>query len=272
MKKLLFVFFTLMTLGSIAQSVNGLTAPHWFCLTDPASQRVSVFAPLNNIGALGECRSSSAAVSAERRILGVDLQYVYGSICLPLASAGLGISVTYGALDLWRQSKLGLAYGRKLAAGFSLAIQVNYHRVSVGGYGAAGTITPAIGMVYHLTEKTVVNVFADNPYGGRLGSSKEKVGSMFTAMVSNDISGKLVLALKVSREQFAPADIFFLLNYGMHPKFQLDGGISLNRANGFVGSSLLFRQIRLRQIICWSQAQGFGSAIVFEFRKPVKDE
>lgn len=272
MKSILFLIFMLVVEGSTAQSVNGLTAPNWLNVADAAGNGVSAFAPLNDIGRIGELQSSTAAVSAERRVLGIDLQYIYGSFCLPLTNAGLGMSVSYVAADAWKQSKLGLTYGRRLASNFSLAIQLNYHRISVHGYGAGGTITPAGGISYHLTDKTVVRVFADNPFGGKIGNSNEKSGAHFTAMLSHEIGENLALALRISREQSAPADLLLLLNYALHSKLQLDGGISLNRANGFAGTSLSFRQVRLRQILFWSQALGFGTAISFEFRKPLKDE
>jgi hypothetical protein len=262
----------LLVLNSAAQTVVGLSSPNWLNVSETDTRKLSVFASLTDIGSLGECTTFSAAVAAERRIIEVDLQYVYGSICVPLPDAGLGISLSHVSLDAWKQSKLGLSYGRKLASGFSLAIQVNYHRISVAGYGAAGALTPAIGMNYHLTAKTAFRVFADNPYGGNLGKTKERIGSLFTSMLAHKVSEKLALALRISREQSATTDVSLLLNYAMQARLRIDGGISLNRANGFAGTSVSFRQIKLRQILSWSQAYGFGTAIIFEFRKPVRDE
>ena len=269
---LCFIFSLLLALNSAAQTVSGLSSPGWLNASDPDGRKISVFAALNDIGSLGECRSFSAAVAAERRIIDLDLQYVYGSITLPFSNAGLGVSLSYASMDAWKQSKLGLAYGRKLASGLSLAIQLNYHRITIAGYGAAGALTPAIGMTFHVAAKTVFRVFADNPYGGNLGKSREKIGSHFTSMLSQEFSEKLVLAARISREQNAGTDVSLVLNYAMQARLQLDGGISLNKANGFAGTSVSFRQVRLRQILSWSQVLGFGTAIIFEFRKPVKDE
>lgn len=257
----------LFALHPMAQTVNAISAPNWLVLTEVDTRKMSSFSRLGEFAALGEARQAAATMCAERRLLNGGLEYFYAGLILPFSGAGIGVSVNHFGFDAMKQSRLGIAYGKTISSAFSLGIQFNYHRISVSGYGSAGAVTAAICMRLKAGPQTLFSCIADNPFGGNLGKTGEKIASRFAIGISHSVSEKVTVSFRVSREQGSVPDFNLLVNYAIHSRIGFDGGFSLNKATAFIGSSITLKNVRLRQVVSWTQTFGVGPAIILEFKK-----
>jgi len=134
---------------------------------------VDAFAAYNNQAALGFLTSPTAAVHHENSYFSEELNMSAGVFAMPVPVAGVvALDVCSFGYSQYRENRVGVAIGKRLAERISIGAQVCYNHVSVAGYGSTGAITAEVGMLAeplenfwlgaHIYNFTYSNFFSHN--------------------------------------------------------------------------------------------------------------
>ena len=109
---------------------------------------VDAFAAYNNQAALGFLTSSEAAVHHENRYFAEELNMSAGAVAIPVPAAGVvALDVCSFGYSQYRENRVGVAIGKRLAEHISIGAQVCYNHVTAAGYGGTGAVTAELGML-----------------------------------------------------------------------------------------------------------------------------
>ncbi|MDR0687749.1 MAG: hypothetical protein LBF55_03565, partial [Prevotellaceae bacterium] len=107
-----------------------------------------IFAVYNNQAALGFISSPLAAVHYENKYLTEALNLSAAAFAMPVPVAGtLGLDLCSFGYDRYRETRLGVAWGRQLAKQLAVGAQLCYHLMQVAGYGSAAALTAELGLM-----------------------------------------------------------------------------------------------------------------------------
>ncbi len=117
----------------------------------------------HNQAGLGRLKEISAGVYYENRFLVNSLSTGSLAIAMPTQSGTFGLSVYTFGLSNYRESKLGLAYGRMLGEKISAGLQLNYLSTLLPeAYGKYNGFTAELGLQALLTDKIILGAHIYN--------------------------------------------------------------------------------------------------------------
>jgi hypothetical protein len=109
---------------------------------------VDAFAAYNNQAALGFLDSPKAAAHYENKYFSEELNMSAGVLAVPVPVAGVvAVDVCSFGYSQYRENRVGVAIGKRLAEHISIGAQVSYNHISVASYGGTGAITAELGML-----------------------------------------------------------------------------------------------------------------------------
>ncbi len=218
----------------------------------------------SNQAALAQLNNVVAGIMLERRFLLKELQQIHAVAAFPFRSGGMGVDLLYGGSKLFSQSRLGLAYGRKLGKQAQLGIQLNYNRLSIPTYGSAAAITFEIGAVFQLSPQLYSGIHLDNPVGGTLsGNTGEKMASVYTWGIALEASDQLLISVQLNKEENKMLDVMAAIDYAFLPRVSARAGISTATSHSFAGIGLLISNMRFDFVADWHARLGLTPILLF---------
>ena len=228
---------------------------------------IDVFSFVNNQAALSHITEATAGVLSEVPFMLKELKRYEAVIALPLKQGTAGITAGYAGYKNYSQSQLGVAYSRTLGQKADLGVEINYHVISIQGYGNAAAITFQVGSHFHLTEKLIVGSHVYNPVGGRFGkSSHEKIPSVYTIGLGYEASDKLFTSAAITKQEDKSIDVNVGLHYAFVKQFFARTGISSLSGNWFFGVGLIWENFRTDVAATWHPQLGFTPAFMIIFK------
>jgi hypothetical protein len=157
----------------------------------------------NNQAMLGNVQHFMAGVGNERRFMIKELGYYHLNASIPVLSGAFGINLHYTGSTGMNQSLAGIAYGRKVAAGLSVGVQMNYYSIKLPSvYGKTSLLSFDAGLLTRLTDKIQAGVHTRNPLRQKFGVNKEELlPAHYSFGVGYDASDKFYIGLQVEKEE-----------------------------------------------------------------------
>lgn len=201
----------------------------------------------NNIAALANQPNPAAGVAYENRFLIKDLSHRTILACFPLDRAGMGLSLLQFGNPYYNQSKIGLAYGRKLAEQLQMGIQLNYHRIHLAeNYGNSGSISANIGIIADLTEDLTTAAYIVNPGKSKIASTlNESYTSLIRLGMDYNFSKKVLLGTEIEKAIDHPGRWKIGLEYQILETFFLRCGLTGNPNVYCFGFGMLLKDFQL---------------------------
>jgi hypothetical protein len=247
----------------VAQSVSPLPV-HAFTCTYTA-RFSDAFAMMNNPASLVSHTSFTAGLYAHRYfMLPEPVQYVLTG-ALPMKNAGLGIHLNYFRAGPYRQSEAGIAYARKLGK-IDLGIRINYHGVTIAGYGNARAIVMDAGSTWHITNNLHAGVRVYNPVGGRLGKDGEKLGYLYSMGFGYEVSEHVLLSMQATQTEDKPLNIQAGLHYQPTGKVMIQAGISTSPAAPYLAAGYQLKPWRLLLSVSYHGQLGCSPTLLFTYK------
>ncbi len=207
---------------------------------------VDVFSFTANQAALAQLKNTTAAVYGERRFLLNELNNYTAAIGLPTSSGNFGLKTNYYGFTDYNETRLGLAYGRKLGTKMDIGVQFNYHGIKISGYGNASAISFELGTIFHLTDQLHAGVHINNPVGGKFGkNNQEKLSSVYTVGLGYDASEKFFISTEIQKEEDQPVNVNAGMQYKFLPQLLARVGMSTATSSGWIGIGLTWKSLRL---------------------------
>jgi hypothetical protein len=222
----------------------------------------------NNQAALASPGKAGVGVYSEERFLLRDLRTSGIAVSLPGYHGGLGLQMIYFGSGDYDEAQFGFAYARLLGAAVSLGVQFNYYSVHISGYGNTGTVSAAIGVLFHPSDKVHIGFQVNNPAGARFRNSREKLATVIRAGIGYEISGQLLSGMEIIKEENKPVNVQAGFHYAFAKKVFLKVGVSSSAAAPFCGAGLFWDDFRLDIHVSYQYQPGLtpGFQLVYYFK------
>ncbi len=181
----------------------------------------------------------------ERRFMLDDLGLYKAAVALPTSSGNFGFNANYFGSQLYNESQIGLAYGRKLGKA-DVGVQFNYYQFKASGYGSASSINFEAGAIFHINEKLSTGVHLYNPTGAKIGKNEEeKLPTIYSAGFGYNASDKFFIGAEIEKVEDQPINVNAGLQYAFANKLFARGGISSATTSFYFGLGFMLNGIRI---------------------------
>ena len=141
-----------------------------------------------------------------------DLKPIGMAFILPTSSGVLGFCFQNYAFESYRESKLSVAYGRRLSSKFNIGVQLDYMRLKLNEYGSTNLLTFEIGCNTLIAKDLVLSAYVFNPLSVRL-NEVERTPSVFRLGLGYSLNPKVLICLETEKDVDFPASFKFGLAY-----------------------------------------------------------
>jgi hypothetical protein len=211
-----------------------------------SSQFKDAFSFRSNSASLAGLKQFSAGIFSERRFLLEELSSYSMAVALPTSSGNFGLKADYFGGQLFRESSIGLVYGRNLGTRAAVGAGFNYVSLNAAGYGSAATITFDAGAIFHLTEQLQTGIHIYNPVGMKLGKTgEEKLPAVYSVGLGYDVSPQLYIGTEAIKTEDQPLSINAGIHYAFADKLIARGGISSGTSVFYLGFGVLLKSFRV---------------------------
>jgi hypothetical protein len=261
MRSFLVVFISIFCCTISAQNLRFNVAQPYLALHSYSKQQTDAFAFLNNQAALTNITKTQIGVFAENRfgLKELALYNIVGAFATNLGN--IGVQVQRGGGTNFNENKLGLAYGRKLSDKIAVGAQFNYYGYNVPGVQKSNTVFFELGILAHASEKLHVGFQVQNPVGGNLKNTTEKVASLYSIGIGYDASNEFFIGANLSKEENTDLQANIGFNYNFYKKFFAKAGVLTNQGFLYAGAGVAFNGVRFDISASHHPQLGFSPAI-----------
>jgi len=206
-----------------------------FGQNDPAGARAAgmahagltftdIWSIYQNQAGLSQIEAPTAGAFYENRFLISELAFAGFAAATPLGEGAIGISYSGFGYSVYRESKVGLAYGLKLGQRLSAGVQLNYQhiRINAENYGSRGVLTAEMGLQMKLSERVTAAAHLYNPTRAKLDDfNDERLPTAIRLGVGYQVSDEVLLAAEAEKDidqtallrggiEYHPVEIFYL--------------------------------------------------------------
>ena len=141
-----------------------------------------------------------------------------------IGSFGIG-GMSYG-FDLYRESKLSLAYSYNYLNKFFAGLTINYQTLSIQNYGNDGALFFNIGGLAYLSNVLRLGFAIQNINRATYGDKDDQIPMIFNTGFSYDVVDELTINFAVEKDIKYKASFQFGINYDLIEYFSLRTGFS----------------------------------------------
>lgn len=233
-----------------------------------------VFSGTSNTAALAQLKSGGFGVYGERRFMLEELNQFTSVIALPTSSGTFAVQGDYFGFSSFNENQLGVAYARSIAKNVDVGVKFNYHTIRVAGYGDASAVNFEAGTIFHLTERLHTGLHVYNPTSSKLGkNSNEQLAAIYKAGIGYEPSNRIFISTEIIKQEDQPVNVNVGMQYNLHERLFLRGGISTLTNNSYIGAGVLMGFVRLDFNAAYHPQLGFtpGVLLLFNFKKQDKE-
>lgn len=181
----------------------------------------------SNQAGLAYLSNFSATVYGERRFELADLNQFGAGIAYPSSLGTFGLQLGYFGFDLYKEQKIGLAYGRKLMDKLSLGVQFDLINTRIQEYGSKTLLTFEIGLLSPITKELTIGVHLYSPVRVKL-IDEEYLPTLVKVGLAYQASTKVILTTEVEKDIDLNPIVKAGIEYMVHPVLALRLGASSN--------------------------------------------
>lgn len=263
MRKLIVPLFIFFSFYSIAQ--NNSTDARSKGVANASVAFTGINSILNNQAGLAKLEHLSIVLSAEQRFILNDLNNFGAGFAMPTNSGTFGVSVHYFGFEDFNQSKIGLAYARKLMDKLSVGIQFDMLSTRISEYGNRNLFTFEIGVQSELIENLLLGFHLYNPVKLEI-IEDEFVPTIIRAGATYTASKKLKLHTELEKDFDFPFIFKGGIEYELVDDFWLRVGVNTNPTAMSFGLGYQMKNgLRLDLASNYHQELGFTPSVGISF-------
>ena len=229
-----------------------------------------IFSGTANQASLAQLSSAAFGVYGERRFMLDELNNYAAIIAVPTTSGTIGLQADYFGSSDYNENRIGLIYARKLSSKIDAGVKFNYHSIKVAGYGTASTVNFEGGVLFHLTEKLHAGIQIYNPTSSKFNKAgSDKLASEYKFGLGYEASKNVFLSTEIVKQEDKDVGVNVGLQYNVHEKVLLRGGISTIGNNSFLGMGLRLNFGRIDINAAFHPQLGFtpGMLLIINLKK-----
>lgn len=197
-----------------------------------------VWSVSNNQAGLAFVENPTVGIYYRNNFMVSSLGYQTLAFALPTKNSGtFGLNVSYFGYSQYNESKIGLAYGKKLSDNFAFGLKVNYLNTQIGeNYGHKGTAVAEAGIFAEPTENLFVAAHLYNIARAKLADyNDETIPTIFRIGLGYLFSEKVLVSTEVEKDLEYKPMFKAGVEYQLVENFYLRTGISTNPTQNSFG-------------------------------------
>jgi len=218
----------------------------------------SVWSNFTNQAGLSEINQFTIGVGTENSFGIKELSTHTAVFAIPVNGGVFGLNVAYTGFELYNESKIGLAFAKKLSDNFNVGIQVDYLGAYIEeGNNTHNNFTFEIGAQKRLMRELTLGAHIFNPIGVKLNED-ENIPSIFKLGLRYDANDKVAVFTEGELESEQNAKLKLGLEYKIIKQLQLRAGFSTNPAKNTFGLGYTLNNIQLDVAVKRHQLLGYS--------------
>ena len=218
----------------------------------------SVWNNFTNQAGLAEINQMSIGAGTENSFGIKELSTHTAVFALPVNGGVFGLNIAYTGFELYNESKIGLAFAKKLSDGFNIGVQIDYLGVYVDeSTNNRNNFTFEIGAQKKLMQKLTLGAHIFNPIEVKLNED-ENIPSIFKLGLRYDANTKVAIFTEGELESEKNAKLKLGLEYKIIKQLQLRTGFSTNPAKNSFGIGYTLNKIQLDIAVNRHQLLGYS--------------
>ena len=218
----------------------------------------SVWSNFTNQAGLADINKFTIGAGSENSFGIKELSTHTAVFALPVNGGVFGLNVAYTGFELYNESKIGLAFSKKLSDNFNLGIQVDYLGVYVDeGSNNHNNFTFEIGAQKRLMRNLTLGAHIFNPIEVKL-NEKENIPSIFKLGLRYDANQKVAVFTEGELESNQDAKLKIGLEYKIIKQMQLRTGFSTNPSQNTFGIGYTLNNIQFDIAVKRHQILGYS--------------
>ena len=248
------ILFSVLNATAFAQNTNVTSNSLGGC----GLTQTNVWSNLSNQAGLAEITQLSVGVST-KNLFGIkELSTHVAIFALPVSGGVFGLNVAYTGFELYNETKIGLAFGKKLSKSFNVGIQVDYLGIYAdGSTNNKNSFTFEIGAQKRLMRDLTLGTHIFNPIAVKLNET-EVIPAIFKLGLRYDANSKVSVFTETELENGENGILKAGLEYKMIEQLQLRTGFSTNPAKNTFGIGYTLNNIQVDIAINRHQLLGYS--------------
>ena len=248
------ILFSVLNATAFAQNTNVTSNSLGGC----GLTQTNVWSNLSNQAGLAEITQLSVGVSTKNSFGIKELSTHVAIFALPVSGGVFGLNVAYTGFELYNETKIGLAFGKKLSKSFNLGIQVDYLGIYAdGSTNNKNSFTFEIGAQKRLMRDLTLGTHIFNPIAVKLNET-EVIPAIFKLGLRYDANSKVSVFTETELENGENGILKAGLEYKMIEQLQLRTGFSTNPAKNTFGIGYSLDNIQVDIAIYRHQLLGYS--------------
>lgn len=218
----------------------------------------------------------AAGLHIEQRFLVSGLNYGAMGFVSPFKEKHyLGVDVSSLGFDLYRESRIGVAYATTLFDRISMGVKMNYNITSIQNYGTSGSFFVDAGLIANVTKGLNLGFKVFNANQASIQKEiSERIPTILSFGASYELSDKVLLVSDLEKNVNYPLSYKGGFQYAFVDKFKARLGVStapvtFNAGLGFASTNLV-----IDIATSWHQQLGFSPflSVCYRFNQSSKED
>lgn len=228
-----------------------------------------IWSTFNNQAGLAYVPTFAAAIYYENQFLVKELGYKAAAIALPVKAGAFGIALSNFGFEKYNESKIGLAYGRKITDYFSAGVQLNYCMLNQQEvYPNVRFLTFEAGILAQVSKQLTIGVHVYNPFYAKTSKfAGEYTESTFRLGAAYQCTKELIVTIEGDKISNSKPHLKTGIEYSIKNRIQLRGGVSTDPSFFTFGCGLNYSKLQLDIGFAWHQVLGFSpsTSVIYAF-------
>ena len=188
----------------------------------------------------------------------------------PTKLGGFGFHLNYFGYAGYRDLEPAIIYGKKLGA-VDLGVGFHYRMINVPGYGNYTKLVPAIGTIWHLSEKVHAGISAYHPLSVFSSNNlSERLAYAFSTGLGYEVSNLVFIGFSFRKEEERATEFNTGIQYQFAKQFFAQLGISTPGAQARLGAGWRWQSLRVDVTASWHMRLGVSPGFLLIYQ-PVKE-
>jgi hypothetical protein len=247
MRFLFLLFFYLISLGVFASGDNYHVGARSAGMGNASVALIDQWSIHHNQAGMAFLEKSYGAVAVET-LFGIPENSIKGlAVGLHTKSGVFGLNVSSYGFSLYNETKVGLAYARKLGDNFAIGVQMDYLTVGLGeNYGRAHAFAAEVGLMAKLNDKLTAGAHIYNPNRAKMADyNNEKIPTIIRLGFDYVFSKKLLVDVEVLKDIDHKSVFKSGLEYHIVDMLYLRTGIATNPFVSSFGFGLSLKNLNI---------------------------
>ena len=226
-KLLLFIVATFLLQNSFAYDGNMLSARST-AMSDVGVVFRDANACFSNQAGLAGIKYFQLSASAERKFLLTDLNQFSMAVILPTKTGTFGLSAQQFGFSDFKETKVGLGFGKKLGEKLDVGIQVNYLQQHIFEQENLNAYTIELGLISNISKNLKIGFHTFNPVPFKTNSFQNELPSIYTLGVGWQASKHVLMVAEADENLNFQTNLKIGIEYKPIEQFIVRCGVKSN--------------------------------------------